>query len=218
MFLGGDLRGDSTVTNIAIIEGRVNLGIELTCDLEWPWLRLIEVAGSNSVLRLGADLVGGCGGLRKTGSGELSLSGRNRYLGLTLISEGVLSITHGQALGDPWQGTVVELGASLTLAGVGVTVTNEALALFGEQNRLFQARIARVAGVQARTLNRPRLSKPLDALVHPPTAHRRFVNVALWLSGQLFVAARTEQNWKKFQRVAETLACAVPVVCAAAQL
>lgn len=131
LYLNGDVRADSTPTNMAIIEGRVDLGIEPICDPNWLWERLIEVSGTNSLLGLRADLVG-CGGVRKTGSGELSLSGANSYLGTTIISEGVLSITRGQALGYSWRGTVVEPGASLALDGFGVSVTNEALTLAGE--------------------------------------------------------------------------------------
>jgi autotransporter-associated beta strand protein len=69
--------------------------------------------------------------LVKTGLGTLVLSGNNTYTGTTTVSQGVLKITHPNALGatGAGQGTTVADGARLELSG-GITV-NEPITIAG---------------------------------------------------------------------------------------
>lgn len=69
-----------------------------------------------------SSVLGGSGGLRKTGAGTLSLSGSSNYAGSTVIEEGTLRLDHNKALGDP-AGLEVNSG-TLDLNGRGVTVTS----------------------------------------------------------------------------------------------
>jgi autotransporter-associated beta strand protein len=128
--LDGDLRADSTATNMALIEGNLSL-IPLPYTL-LATNRTVEVAGTNSLLGIRAQISGTFAGLRKTGTGRLSLSGANDYSQETVVSAGVLSITSGRALGGTIGGTLVEPGATLALSGFGVAVTDETLVLAGE--------------------------------------------------------------------------------------
>ena len=134
LWLDGDVSADSTATNMAIIEGHVSLLAEYPQDPSWPSyvLRTFDVVGTNSLLSLRANLSSAAAGLRKTGTGELSLSGANDYLKDTIVSAGVLSITSDLALGCTNKGTIVEPGATLALSGFGVVVTNETLVLAGD--------------------------------------------------------------------------------------
>ncbi len=68
------------------------------------------------------SVLSGSGGLTKTGSGTLSLSGSNRHAGGTVIEGGTLRLDHNKALGDP-AGLEVNSG-TLDLNGRGVTVTS----------------------------------------------------------------------------------------------
>ena len=65
------------------------------------------------------DVIWSDNGLSKSGSGKYTLTGDNSYQGITYINEGVLCITHAQALGpqtpDAANGTVVADGATLIL-------------------------------------------------------------------------------------------------------
>ncbi|HPP52513.1 MAG TPA: autotransporter-associated beta strand repeat-containing protein, partial [Thermoguttaceae bacterium] len=71
------------------------------------------------------------GGLTKKGAGGLILSAANTYTGTTTVETGILKISHSQALGATDGGTVVNQGAQLALSG-GITVTGEALTLYGQ--------------------------------------------------------------------------------------
>lgn len=69
-----------------------------------------------------STVLGGGGGLTKTGSGTLSLSGSNNYVGGTVIEGGTLRLDHNKALGEPAR---LEIhSGTLDLNGRGVTVTS----------------------------------------------------------------------------------------------
>lgn len=72
----------------------------------------------------------GTGSLTKTGANTLSLTGANTYDGTTTISQGVLNIRNGSALGSATGGTVVATGATLQIQN-SITVTGESLTLNG---------------------------------------------------------------------------------------
>ena len=97
-----------------------NIGSNLT------GLATVEVTGSIS------DSVLPCG-LTKTGEGTLTLKAANRYQGLTSVSNGLLAITHAQALGSTNSETLVRAtqGGRLQLSG-SITVA-EPLTLNGER-------------------------------------------------------------------------------------
>ncbi|MCL4207254.1 MAG: autotransporter-associated beta strand repeat-containing protein [Pirellulaceae bacterium] len=57
--------------------------------------------------------------LAKIGSGTQTLGGNNSYTGQTVVNDGVLSITHANALGTPAGATTVETGAVLEVSNLG---------------------------------------------------------------------------------------------------
>jgi autotransporter-associated beta strand protein len=118
-FASGDLVnfGESTRTSINIV-GTVTPG-SVTFN---------NSAASNYTLSGGA--IGGATGLTKSGAGSLTLLSANSYSGTTNISEGVVNIRHGSALGTNDNGTTVASGAALELQS-GITVTGEALSIAG---------------------------------------------------------------------------------------
>ncbi|MEL7690744.1 autotransporter-associated beta strand repeat-containing protein [Citromicrobium bathyomarinum] len=77
------------------------------------------------------NITSGTGGLTKTGSGELTISGANDYTGETLVSAGSLKLVSTGTLGTTDGGVRVLDGASLTLDGVtlteGVTISGAGL-------------------------------------------------------------------------------------------
>ncbi len=103
-----------------------------------------SLAGSGSVSLGGATLtidgdgettefsgiISGAGGIAKTGTDTLILSGANTYAGLTTVSAGVLNIRHSQALGSTAAGTTVTSGEELQLQG-NITVGAESLSITG---------------------------------------------------------------------------------------
>jgi len=70
--------------------------------------------------------------ITKVGTGRLTFLdfGTNTYTGVTTVSQGVLNIRTGSALGSTAAGTVVASGAALEMQG-GITVGAEALSLAG---------------------------------------------------------------------------------------
>lgn len=91
-----------------------------------PGLATVEMTGSISDGVLPCDLV-------KTGEGTLTLKAANSYQGLTVVSNGLLAITHAQALGSATNGTIVRSthGGQLQVSG-SITVA-EPLTLNGEK-------------------------------------------------------------------------------------
>jgi autotransporter-associated beta strand protein len=73
--------------------------------------------------------IGGGGGLTKTGSNTLTLSGNNTYTGATSVGAGTLQVGSATALGDSGTGTTVASGAALAVSG-GITAA-EPLTLNG---------------------------------------------------------------------------------------
>lgn len=68
------------------------------------------------------------GGLTKTGTGVLELSGANTYSGLTSVSNGILRVLSNTGLGTTEAGVTVASAAHLEL-GDGVTVTGETITI-----------------------------------------------------------------------------------------
>jgi len=68
-----------------------------------------------------AGQISGAGAFRKSGTGELILTGANTYTGATSVLAGTLSIQNSAALGSTANGTTVSDGAQLKVAGgIGV--------------------------------------------------------------------------------------------------
>ncbi|HPA16415.1 MAG TPA: autotransporter-associated beta strand repeat-containing protein [Verrucomicrobiae bacterium] len=70
------------------------------------------------------------GGLRKRGTGRLTLTGSNTYDGLTVVEAGALRSQHASGLGTALGGTVVSNNARVELSG-GFTVAGEAITING---------------------------------------------------------------------------------------
>lgn len=70
------------------------------------------------------------GGLTKTGTGVLVLTGENTYSGLTTVSNGILRVGSNNALGSTAEGTSVANGRHLELMD-GIVITGETLTLNG---------------------------------------------------------------------------------------
>ncbi len=99
------------------------------------------VAGGTPTLTVGSNDVSSTFGgvlqntsgtlaLAKTGTGTLTLTNANTYSGSTLVSSGILLISHASALGGTANGTVVSSGASLRTLTT-LTVSGESLSLSG---------------------------------------------------------------------------------------
>jgi len=92
----------------------------------------LTIGNANGTGTFSGLLTNGTGtfALTKIGTGTITLSGANSYGGLTTINGGILSITNPSALGTAAEGTVVAIGASLSLTG-GITVAGESLTING---------------------------------------------------------------------------------------
>jgi fibronectin-binding autotransporter adhesin len=118
--LGGD---DSLTTGTGSFTGNIALNRSVTLD-----------AAGSSAITFGTGVISGAGGITKTGSGSVILSGTNTYTGMSTVSQGTLSIGSnapsglGGALGNSSSAIVVNdasTGSSdtgLTIATSGVSV------------------------------------------------------------------------------------------------
>ncbi|MEI6715403.1 MAG: autotransporter-associated beta strand repeat-containing protein, partial [Verrucomicrobiota bacterium] len=87
-------------------------------------------SNTNSGTLSGSIYANNTGGFTKLGSGTVTLSGSNSFAGVTTVSNGVLQVAHGSALGGTTDGTTVTNGAALELLG-GITIGAESLTLSG---------------------------------------------------------------------------------------
>jgi len=91
--------------------------------------KTLTVAGSFNT-NITSAMAFGSGGLTKTGTGSLTLSGANTYTGATNINGGKVILGNASALGDSSSNVVVSNGATLDLGGLSITNTN-ALSISG---------------------------------------------------------------------------------------
>ncbi|MGA2854711.1 MAG: autotransporter-associated beta strand repeat-containing protein, partial [Verrucomicrobiota bacterium] len=117
--LGGNVASSGNL--IATISGRLNLG-----GAE----REFHVANGTATDDLVVSAAIASGAILKTGSGRLVLGGNNTFDGLTTISNGVIAISYGTALGSTVGGTIVADGARLELES-NIVVGAESLTLNG---------------------------------------------------------------------------------------
>jgi fibronectin-binding autotransporter adhesin len=73
--------------------------------------------GANAVSIASVLSNAGSGGVTKDGTGTLTLSGSNTYIGATTINTGAISISNATALGTTAGGTTVASGARLDVSG-----------------------------------------------------------------------------------------------------
>jgi autotransporter-associated beta strand protein len=85
--------------------------------------KTLTVAGSFNT-NITSAMGFGSGGLTKTGTGSLTLSGANTYTGTTTVSAGTLKLGNTSALGDSSSNVVVSNGATLDLGGLSIANTN----------------------------------------------------------------------------------------------
>ncbi|MCG5644991.1 autotransporter-associated beta strand repeat-containing protein, partial [Flavobacteriaceae bacterium LSUCC0859] len=81
-------------------------------------------------MRIAGVIANGSGYLSKRDDGTLSLEGNNTYTGATSITNGIVKISHDNALGDVSGATTVSSGASLALEG-GIAVGVEPITITG---------------------------------------------------------------------------------------
>jgi len=72
---------------------------------------------ASSAAQTNSGVISGGGALISSGTGLLTLSGNNTYVGPTVVTSGVLRVQHANALGSTSGSTVVSPGAKLELAG-----------------------------------------------------------------------------------------------------
>jgi autotransporter-associated beta strand protein len=102
----------------------------ISCPVIMPSAGTVTVA-ANMTLTISGIISGATTNITKLGSGTLSLSGANTYVGATSVSVGILNIQNAQGTGTVAGGVTVLSGASMELEG-GITIGNEALSLAGE--------------------------------------------------------------------------------------
>lgn len=125
------LHGDISVLGGATstIAGALNLGTaSRTIDVQGDTGGITELQLS-AIISAGAPAVG----YRKTGKGDMSVSGKNTYGGLTRIQEGVCRLFNNFALGDTVGETLVDAGGILFLTS-DVDIAAEKLTLNGAGN------------------------------------------------------------------------------------
>ncbi|MBF34141.1 MAG: hypothetical protein CME94_07990 [Hyphomonadaceae bacterium] len=124
LVLNADSRVNSeagTLTLAGEINGETGGGSPLNADLALGGAGNGVVSGT-----FGSQIIE----LLKDGAGTWTLSGNNLHTGQTTIRAGALRAESGAALGSAAQGTLVQNGGALELAG-GINIANETLALNG---------------------------------------------------------------------------------------
>lgn len=94
---GGVLRAAAGTVNLIANGGRVN-GIELIVQLGTIGATIDTSLSNATIVRPLDDIPGQAGRLTKIGANTLTLSGTNTYTGATVVSNGVLRLTHAMAL------------------------------------------------------------------------------------------------------------------------
>jgi autotransporter-associated beta strand protein len=117
---GGVLRAAPGTVNLLDNGGRVN-GVELTVRLGGAGGTLDTGLSGATLLRPLDDSPGQAGVLTKIGAGTLTLAGTNTYSGSTVVSNGVLRLTHAQCLSAEGD-VVIASGAHVALDFEGTNV------------------------------------------------------------------------------------------------
>ena len=94
------------------------------------FLLTVDGAGDTTI----SSVISDTGGLTKTGSGRLTLSGNNTYTGTTNVNGGFLQISNAGALGDATGDTTVSTGGTLELTNGISVASSESLTLSGTGN------------------------------------------------------------------------------------
>ncbi len=126
---GNIVRGATTGTSNATVTlngGTLNVS---TFNIGAAAAGLVTFNAQSGTLQNLGELNGG-GTLNKTTGGTLLMDTLNSYTGTTTVSNGLLRITHGSALGTTAGGTSVANGATLELSN-NITTLAEALTLNG---------------------------------------------------------------------------------------
>ena len=119
--IGGNVQiGNATQTGAITASGNITLG---------DAVRTLTIAGNGATL---SGVISGTGGLAKSGTARLTLSGANTYSGATILNSGSLTLGASNVIGDSSAVTVnggtLEIGGnterihSLALAGGAVTI------------------------------------------------------------------------------------------------
>ncbi|RIV80623.1 hypothetical protein D2V17_19090, partial [Aurantiacibacter xanthus] len=116
--------GLSLTTDTALGTGDVSAadGTKITYADTLTIANAVAVTGTVSFDQAGGSatqggVISGSGGLTKTGSASLTLSGANSYQGTTTVSAGTLIVASDGALGTTDGATTVQSGATLALSG-----------------------------------------------------------------------------------------------------
>ena len=109
-------------------DGAGNPSISVTSGGVTP--SLITINNSSTSYSFSGGPIKGTGELRKTGSGTVTLNASNSYSGVTTLTNGVLVVGNGFALGSTNSGTTVLNGARLELSNNGA-IAAEPLTLYG---------------------------------------------------------------------------------------